>query len=242
VKRVWVAAMPAPGAEFAPDAEESHHLLKVRRAKVGERVELLDGRGGLMTAELIAAERGRARLRALEPLAATRESPLRLTVALGLPQQLAAIDDLLPGLAQIGVNAVILTEVQHGGGLKKPPAKLLARLEAIARNALKQCGRTVLPELRLWTDDWPNLCADLTANHDCALLCHPVERSDAAPEKAESAALLIGPEGGFSPAEVEAARAAGVLLQSMGPRILKMETAALCAAWSAQSRWGDAAL
>ncbi len=239
MKRAWVPSLPAAGSELTLDAAESHHLLKVRRARPGDRIELIDGRGGLVEAEIVNADRDAARVRVGAALPDNRESPLTLTLALAVPQQRAVVDELLPGLVQLGVDSIYLAAVEYGGALKQDTQKYQARLTTIARNALKQCGRARLPRLTLWNRDWPALCETLAAAHEAMILCHPSVDSGAPPPTAQSIALLVGPEGGFTDGEAAAAIDRGAVPVSLGPRVLKMETAAICAAHWAQTRYGD---
>ncbi len=236
MKRILVDEIPAVGTTFAPPEEERHHLQDVRRVREGEGLELLDGHGGLARAEVVAVGRNSLTVRVLEQLTEQRESPLYLAMVLAIPSQLSTVDDLLPGLVQLGLNRLTLVPTTWGGRLKKDSDKYLRRLHTIAANALKQCGRTVLPELEL-LDRWQDALAQ--PRHDLDLLFHPTEQAPSLPAQPERIGLWIGPEGGFTPEELAEAQTAGIQLKGLGPRILKLETAALATASWSQFQWGD---
>jgi 16S rRNA (uracil1498-N3)-methyltransferase len=236
MKRILIEAIPAVGSTFAPPEEERHHLQDVRRVREGDALELLDGRGGLARATVVAVGRHSLSLEVTEHLNQQRESPLHLALVLAIPSQLSTVDDLLPGLVQLGLNRLTLVPTAWGGRLKKDGDKYLRRLQTIAANALKQCGRTQLPELDL-ADSWQALLK--RERNQLELLFHPADQAPALPSQTQSVVLWIGPEGGFTPEEVAEAQAAGIQTRGFGPRILKLETAALATTAWAQSQWGD---
>lgn len=236
MKRILVDAIPAVGARFEPPEQERHHLQDVRRAREGDVLELLDGRGGLARATVVAAGRHDLTLEVTAHLDERRESPLQLALVLAIPSQMATIDDVLPGLVQLGLNQLTLVPTAWGGRLKKESDKYLRRLRTIAANALKQCGRTQLPEFDL-CDSWRQALERKRQRVD--LLFHPTDQAPSLPAQVESVGLWIGPEGGFTPEEVAEAQAAGIQKRGLGPRILKLETAALATASWAQHQWGD---
>lgn len=240
MKRILIAEIPPVNELVTPDKKELHHLVQVRRTQPGETIEVLDGKGGLGLARFEKAEGRVVRLRMVERLEQVRESILSLNVLLGFPHQATVIDQCLPALVQLGVNKVILCSVTYGGQLKKPWAVYHQRLDAIAKQALKQCGRLVLPEL-LWRDDWQKACRELTANGAPGFLFHPGEnaREPGQTDAFRELSLAIGPEGGFTQKEVAQAVDAGFNTRAMGPRILEMKTAVVGACYWAQARFGD---
>ncbi|CAM2065001.1 Ribosomal RNA small subunit methyltransferase E [Sulfidibacter corallicola] len=241
MKRIWSPQLPDVGELLEPDREELRHLLSVRRASAGERIEVIDGKGGLAIGELESVRKRDAEIRIVERLEASRESPLQLTVVLALPVQISTLDDCLPGLVQLGVTRLIWVPTRYGGRMKKDPAKYQGRLQTIALQSLKQCGRLVLPVITP-ARDWEEACTTMTESGAFSLLFHPIRSgagTEALPEKLDHVALWIGPEGGFSEDEVQRAAEAGARPTDMGPRILRTETAVIGACYWAQSRFGD---
>ena len=240
MKRVFTDPIPPIDSVFRPDPEEIRHLVQVRRVRRDETLEIVDGKGGLASATVVDVQRRDCQIRVDAVKQAKRESPLRLDLILAIPVQLSTFDHFLPGLVQLGVNRIQLVETEFGGRLKKDWPKYLARLDAIQREALKQSGRLFLPQLAK-AEDWASLCDQLDANA-CFLLFHPdPQNGNGVLPDSESRHLVLafGPEGGFSEEEVAMAQAAGMRCQSMGPRILRMETAVIGACYWAQARWGD---
>jgi len=237
MKRMLLTSIPEVGVRVRPDSGESHHLLKVRRAKAGEILEVMDGKGGLARAQLLVEGREVA-LRIVERLEEVRESPLCLTLGLAIPSQASVFDTALPGLVQLGVNRIMLAPTDFGGRLKKGGDRYAERLHTICVQSLKQCGRTRIPEI-LFLSDWATLCQEMMGGNDGVVLFHPMKERVELKAKPVNLGMLIGPEGGFSPEEVDHARSQGIEIQGLGPRILKMETAMVGACFWAQRAYGD---
>lgn len=242
MKRILVSHMPPPGETVEASSEESHHLRKVRRTQTGETIEVLDGKGGLALGEIEPGNDRYVRVKIVARVEANRESPLQLELAVGYPQQHAVFDHSLPALVQLGVNRVTLVHTTHGGTLKKGWEPYRQRLEAICLQALKQCGRLVVPVLD-YVPDWSALCRSMVKRNEHNVVFHPVPSTYAVSEGRayRSLGLLIGPEGGFTEEEVVEAKRCGMEIRGMGPRILKMETAMIGACYHAQHAFGDLA-
>lgn len=240
MKRVWVQQIPCEGESVDLSMNEHHHLTKVRRVDLKSQLEVLDGRGGLATASILESSRKGTRLKILKHLLADRESPLTLHLGLALPHQKSTLEDMLPGLVQLGVSHLHLLETKFSGRLKGPPEKALERMSQIALQALKQCGRLYLPKIER-SGSLAAIATDLAGRCDRAMVLHPnPEPPNLKHRKGVSRlALLVGPEGGFADDEVAEILDAGFETVGLGPRILKMETAAVGACFWAQTQYGD---
>jgi 16S rRNA (uracil1498-N3)-methyltransferase len=114
--------------------------------------------------------------------------------------------------------------------------KKTSRWQSIAREACKQCRRNVIPNVHQphsWDELWGN-CGEKTVvimlyENEAQTKLRDVIRTQKEQMQTEKTMLLVGPEGGFSKAEVEAAQSRGVLMAGLGPRILRTETASLAA-------------
>lgn len=229
-----------PEGEFAAlPAEEAKHATKVLRLRPGDELCAMDGAGHRWRAAL--AEDGRARL--LEELPAN-EAPVRLTVYEGLPKA-DKLDFIAQKLTELG--AARLVPVRMERCVVKLDArdgeKRRERLTKIAREAAKQCGRGLPLEVSA-PMDWRE-ALDEMRRHDALLIPWEDARGarvkdafEAAPD-ARDIGVVIGPEGGMSPEEVEAMRELGGRTVTLGPRILRTETAAVVAAALAMQLWGD---
>ena len=224
------------------DPEETHHLVRVLRLKEGARIGVFDGRGMELEAEVLAFAGDQARLKIIRRLPARGESPLELALGVSLAKG-EAMDAVVRLATELGVRRIIPFVSERSE--KYPPSRIASRLEKwlrCAREALKSCGRSILPEIGgPWT--WE---AVLAQDAEIKLICWEDAEGGGLPgaparPRPAGVLLLIGPEGGFSVKEVEQARDAGFTVISLGPRRLKVATAALAALTLLQHRWGDLA-
>jgi 16S rRNA (uracil1498-N3)-methyltransferase len=236
--RLFVAEGLAEGARVTLEGAPAHYLGNVLRLQAGAQVKLFDDRTGEWLAELEAVGRKRISAAIRERLRPREDVPdLWLLFA---PIKRGRIDWLVEKATELGVKRLmpVLTRRTVVDKLN------LERLRAHAIEAAEQCERTALPEL------------DAAAALDKVLAGWPAERrlyfadeGGGAPlaEAAEAgpAAILIGPEGGFTDEERSAIRAvAQARPVSLGPRILRADTAAMAAVsvWMAKvGDWGIAA-
>ena len=149
------------------------------------------------------------------------------------------MDYAIQKAVELGVAAITPLYTEHGDVRLKGEraAKKLAHWQAVAASACEQCGRATLPPVHA-----PVGLAEWLAARDEALrlVLHPGTAGALAEAEAPaSAAVLIGPEGGLAEAEVEAARAEGFAPLSLGPRVLRTETAPVVALSLLQARFGD---
>jgi 16S rRNA (uracil1498-N3)-methyltransferase len=218
--RLFVAAALEAGGELPATPEQAHYLGHVMRQAAGAPVVLFNGRDGEFQAELAAIRRDRASFRVgamLRPQVA--EPDLTLVFA---PLKRDATDLVIEKATELGVSRIrpVFTARTNTARLN------LDRLSAIAREAAEQCERLTVPRI----DPAVSLFDLLGAWPTDRVLSAAIERGGAAiPRPAEgAAALLIGPEGGFTPAELDALRRLPfVQVIGLGPRILRAETAAI---------------
>jgi 16S rRNA (uracil1498-N3)-methyltransferase len=225
-------------------AEDAHHLVQVLRLKVGDPLELFDGQGMAYEGRVAATgpDGVRVAVGAARPTAG--ESPLALTLLQGFLKE-AKMDLLVRQLTELGMARFVPVLARRS--VARPDAKRmagrLARWRKIAAEALKQCRRGRVPVI----DPACGLDAALAAVDACDVKIVFWEAADrplgdilaefASPVR--TAALLLGPEGGLDAGEVAAAEAAGFVVASLGPRILRAETAAIAACALVQHRLGD---
>ena len=212
----------------APTAElveaEAHHLAKVMRAKCGDELLLFDGQGSEFTARVIAISKAKVAVEILARKEVDRESPVDLTLAVALPKG-DRQKFLIEKLVELGVRRFIPLETRRG--VAEPGEAVLERLRRQVIEASKQCGRNRLMQIAE-----PLSMAHLVAQSPSEvvrLVAHP--RGEACDIAAISASApivaAIGPEGGFTEEEVAIAEQAAWRVVSLGPRILRVETAAL---------------
>lgn len=222
------------GDEVVLDEDESHHLRQVLRLSAGAEVSVFDGAGHARSA-VVASTRGRrARLRLGERLS-TRESTLRLTVAMS-PPRAPALRLAIEKLTELGVHAIQPLVTDHGEWTESGLRARLDRLRQVALSACKQCGRATAPIFHE-----PRRLPELLERPEGPVLMLVPGAPPLAPEAARGPerTLVVGPAGGWSPDELACAEARGVLTCGLGPRTLRTETAAIVAAGILQWHAGD---
>ena len=218
--------------------EEHRHLTTSARVRPGERVRLTDGRGTIYDGLVDGVRARETRVRIIARAFRERESPVAVTLAVALLKG-RKMDWALQKATELGACALwpVVTE----RSIPRKQADPGERWEAILRAAAKQSERAWLPVLRPLAD----LATVLAESPAFPLRLFFHERAAGADwdgiasSGATDVLLLVGPEGGFSDREADAATAAGFLAVGLGPRILRGETAALAALALVQHRLGD---
>jgi 16S rRNA (uracil1498-N3)-methyltransferase len=224
------------------DETESHHLKDVLRLRPGATVFVFDGEGNEYLCRVEGFQRRQARLSILEKIQPAVEPPLDITLVQGLAKG-DKLDLIIQKTTELGVRRIVPLLAAHtaSSGVQFISEERLERWRRIALEATKQCGRTRLTEITQPVD-WNQFMAELPLP---ALLFS--ERgggslSDLLSQwegERPAVCLLIGPEGGGQESEIQATQAAGAITVSLGPRILRTETAAIVAVSLVQHRWGD---
>ena len=222
----------SPGA-LADLPESVAHHLHVVRMQPGAALTLFDGRGGQYAATLAEIGKKRASAAVLAHEAVEAELPWAVTLAQGLPEG-AKMDWIIEKAVELGVAAVQPLAAQRSvvrlSGERAE--KRHAHWQGVIVAASEQCGRNRLAQLAPVADFHRWLGAAPAAPQPRILLSPRATQSLAGWAQANAAqalTLMVGPEGGFTREEEEAALAAGALALSMGPRVLRTETAALAA-------------
>jgi 16S rRNA (uracil1498-N3)-methyltransferase len=224
--------------EMALPETAAHHAIRVVRLAVGDALTLFDGTGGEYPATLVRADREVAIVRVGARLDVERESPLAVTLAQAIAAN-DAMDYAIRKAVELGAAAIqpLVTERSAPLPAGERGERRLAHWRGVVVAACEQCGRNRVPvvappvALASWLAAWKStgLLLAPEAATPFTSLAHP-----AAP-----IALAVGPEGGFTEREVAAARAAGFNCVSLGPRVLRTETATVAALSAMQALWGD---
>ena len=205
---------------------EAHHLAVVCRVRAGNAVTLFNGDGYQYPGLVREAARQRVIVEVLASEAPPRELGFRLELAAPLPKGDRA-HFLLEKLTELGVTDYVPLRTRRS--VVHPGASHLQKLERYVIEASKQCGRNVL--LRVWEPMSWEVYSTGKNRPSLRYLGHP-GGSVAFGHSAQDVALAVGPEGGFTEEELAAARQAGWQPVGLGPRTLRVETAALVlAAW-----------
>ncbi len=233
---------PESGMAALP-ADEAKHAARVLRLQPGDAVCAMDGAGSRWRAEIAEIGAGGAKVRLIEPLA-SNEAPVRVTVYQGVPKA-DKLDFIVQKLTELGAAALVPVKMERC--VAKPDAKDGAkrreRLERIAQEAAKQCGRALPPRISEPLS-WKEALSDLAGR---GLVLVPWEEARGARMRdvlaempgAADIGVVIGPEGGMTADEVAAMAELGARMVTLGPRILRTETASVVAAALAMQLWGD---
>lgn len=211
------------------------HLTRVLRARPGEKVLLLDGQGNAFQARLVSVEKHETTAHIESVVEMPPEPPIFLTVgqALGKGDK---FEQVIQHGTEAGASGFVPVRAERSV-VDIPSAKVadrVTRWRQIAKGAAEQSGRSRIADVSA-----PQTVQELlrtTANDTQALMLHTDETTVSLRRTMEAWSvppkrllLLVGPEGGWSPAETAQARSAGAWLVGLGPRILRTETAALVA-------------
>jgi 16S rRNA (uracil1498-N3)-methyltransferase len=231
--RLYVETPLAAGVHVDLDAVQANYLGNVMRLKEGDQLLLFDGMSGEWLAEVVEAGRKRMRLIVGEPTKPQEAVPdLWLAFA---PLKKGRVDWLVEKAVELGVARLLPLVTQ-----RTVVDKLnLDRMRAHIIEAAEQCGRTALADI-----DEPVRLETFLKSRDPQRMLFFADETGGAPAPSSfepgPAIILIGPEGGFTPEEAAAVRAApNAVAISLGPRILRAETAALAAITAWMGSAGD---
>ena len=241
--------LPAPGATapFVLDEAAAHYLRDVLRLRAGARVECFDGQGRALVVRLDEVTPAQVLATPLHEIDRdARESGCQVILAHAIPKG-DRWDWALEKATELGVAAV-WPLVTARGVVQIPPKKVADRVTRWSRqlaSAARQCGRAHTPAVEAPRTLPQALDAAQALDDASHLVAHTgpsLQRlSTWIDEAAPTARVVvwIGPEGGFTEAEVAQLTDAGVHPVSLGPRVLRCETAGVCALSLIQSAWGD---
>ena len=223
---------------------DAHHLMHVMRARPGQQILVVDDANQVGRMEMTAFREDAVTLTLKERLDADTESPIELVLAQCLLKS-DKMDWVVQKAVELGAVGVIPVRSRNcvvRYDAKKAAARCV-RWQKIADEAAKQCGRTALLQVSPIVDLSDLLAAEHKAG-DALLFFYENENEQTLKRclgsvTAKRIVLLVGPEGGFSLDEAQAVEMAGGRSVTLGPRILRAETAALAAVTAVQYELGD---
>jgi 16S rRNA (uracil1498-N3)-methyltransferase len=219
------------------DDSASHHLAKVLRFKVGYQLIVFNGRGQQVNATICAINKHAVIVQTEAVSHEDNQSPLKTVLAIALSKG-DRFDWVVQKATELGVHEIYplfseRSEVKLSG--ERLEKKQLGWQKIIVA-ACEQCQRNTLPilhsaqPLASWVSE---------ADYQTKLVLHHRSEKGLAAEQPKEVALLIGPEGGLSEAEISLAEQQGFAPLTLGPRVLRTETAPITALSILQYRWGD---
>ena len=224
----YFCATPIAGERALLDGPEAHHLLHVMRAEMGAEVVLFDGTGAEFPARVEQVGRTEVELAILQRRPVDRELPVAITLGVALPKG-DRQKWLVEKAVELGVARLIPLVTVHA--VAAPNRRAIERLGRTVIEASKQCGRNRLMQIAE-PESWDLfVSAEGGAHHGRSLVAHPGGTSLAASltsgrGRGQTVALAVGPEGGLADQELLAAQVHRWQMVDLGPRILRIETAA----------------
>jgi 16S rRNA (uracil1498-N3)-methyltransferase len=245
--RIFVDTALTSGATQLLPPAAAQHLVRVLRMQVGATLRIFNGQGGEFEASIESLARDAVTARIGAHLTVERESPLQTTLLQGIARG-EKMDLILQKATELGVTAVV--PVTTARSTVRLDAETTQRKHAhwrgVLSGACEQCGRNRIPDLA------PALglaAAVAGGGSQLKLLLEPDAEATSlktllaaafhASMKNPSMCVLVGPEGGLDPQEVQLAKQAGFVSCQLGPRVLRTETAALAALAALQALAGD---
>lgn len=238
--RFFIAHTPRIGETVTLPPEEARHIAGALRMRAGEELTLCDGQGTDFTATLLVAEKESVSLVIREATPCITEPSLKVTLYMGLPKA-DKMEWIIQKTVELGVTAIVpvitsrtIVRLDEKDGMKKAQ-----RWQKIANEAAGQSGRGILPAvepplrwkeaLKRWETENTLLCYE-GGGQPIGTLVSP---------DTGALSLVVGPEGGFSPEEVQTVTALGGRIATLGKRILRCETAPIAALAVAMERSGN---
>ncbi|MCU9807158.1 16S rRNA (uracil(1498)-N(3))-methyltransferase [Paraclostridium sp. AKS46] len=215
------------------DGEDVKHISKVLRCRIGEELEICDNDNNEYICEITNIDKSQVELNIVEVVDIERESDLKIKVYQGLPKG-PKMEMILQKLTEVGVDEIILVQTKRTVVKvdDKKEDKKIERWERIIYEAAKQSKRGKIPKLR-GVLSFKEALADMKEN-DFNIAPYENERTKSIKQAIKGVdikniGIFVGPEGGFEDTEIKAIEEIGGQSVSLGPRILRTETASLVA-------------
>ncbi|HUX05764.1 MAG TPA: RsmE family RNA methyltransferase [Acidobacteriota bacterium] len=222
---------------FTIAGEEAHHGVNVCRLRPGDEVFVFTEQGSEFRCEVEAARKGQLKARIIEKLTDEVESPLAITLIQAVPKA-ARLEQIIVHATELGLSRLVLVQSERAFRGERPD-----RWRRMALEAAKQSGRRMIPRIepavpfdKLDFDGFTDSLKLLACEKPCA---GSLSRIAAEHGGVGSVVIASGPEGGFTEAEMRRLLEAGFLCISMGPRVLRTETASLALMAAVQCLLGD---
>ncbi|MDD5450266.1 MAG: 16S rRNA (uracil(1498)-N(3))-methyltransferase [Candidatus Omnitrophica bacterium] len=231
MSRFYIRPEAVSGEEILVPREEAHHILDVMRLKAGDEIIAFDGTGKEYLGNILGASKAGLRIRIKKINTPQQREKTFIALAQSLPKKVK-MDFIVEKATELGVDEIIPLITERTVVRLPDDKKSIrsARWQEIAISASKQCGRLSVPEVRP-VARFSGILKE-TGNYDLAIMACLTEGTRPLKEvisnfKGRKVLAMIGPEGDFSPGEIQEAAAGGVKLVSLGPLVLRVDTAAI---------------
>ncbi|HPJ14998.1 MAG TPA: RsmE family RNA methyltransferase [Spirochaetota bacterium] len=219
----FINAKISVGDFFNPADEDYHHLIKVRRVRAGDDIDVRDSEGFLHRAEIIDIEKNRIIAKSLSSIPPKNEKIMRIYISL---IKFNAFEESIQHAVEAGVSEIIPVKTERSVvDVSSKKDNKLERWRKIAAESAKQSYAPRIPSVA----EISSFSDSLKSAHGLILIAHPFSErkvSDIDFSSTEYISLFIGPEGGFSASEIALAESSGAHSFSCGSRVFRAETAA----------------
>lgn len=240
IRRLFLETTPKPSEAVLLNSSEHHYATRVMRLKPGQAVELISQEGcmeGIL--ESVSAEATTVRVLSL-PIV-KNESSVSITLFQGIPDHLEKLELIVQKSVELGVSRIVtftsrFTDAKYH---KMNISQKIERMQKIAKEAVRQCGRTRIPQVN-GPVSIRNIQSEIPRHNSAFLFFEKaLETLEKPAQHPENIAVIVGPEGGFSDEEAEALTETHCTPIHLPGRILRTETAALACITLIQARFGD---
>lgn len=239
VPRLFIDVLLTTGESINLPRDKAHHISNVLRMRIGDSIKLFNDSGADYQSKIIEIGKKSAQIEIGESIQVANESPLTINLCLAVARG-QHMDFSIQKAVELGIKNIIPV-ISDFSNVKIQGDRVhnkLAHWQSIIISATEQCGRSYLTQIQkpVSFSEWLSLDKSKTR-----VILHPESQQSMSnihlPDN--ELTLMIGPEGGFSDAEIVQAQEKGCEPTSLGPRILRTETAVVSAVSNAQQLWGD---
>lgn len=241
--RLFADAPLEPGCLLTLPANAATHAVRVLRLKAGDAIALFNGDGHEYPARLLAAGTREVLAEITSRESPARESPLHITLVQGLARG-EKMDWIIQKATELGAARIVPVATGRSE-VKLDAARGEKRLEhwrSVAVSACEQCGRNTLPQIEAPAELATWLTTNTPTDQTMRWMLHPegaLHPRDLQPSPSAAWEFAIGPEGGFGDSDLAVLRAHGFRELTLGPRVLRTETAGIAAIAALQALHGD---
>lgn len=236
--RIYEPSAIAVNTSILLNENAVHHLARVLRAKLGDQITLFNGQGGEYRAEITKIDKKNVEVKILQFCDKNLESPIKIHLVQGIARG-EKMDFIIQKAVELGVTQItpLVTTRSNVRLDNERSEKRLEHWRAVALSACEQSGRTIVPKINPTTT--LNKYLEKPRSDLSFVLTPHTKEKLATPSAIESIEILIGPEGGLDEVEIKTATLNGFKALSLGPRILRTETASIAALAVLQMQFGD---
>jgi 16S rRNA (uracil1498-N3)-methyltransferase len=241
--KFFIAATNLIGGMAYMRGNDAHHL-RVLRLKPGDNVIVCDGRGNDYSCRIVTSTDQEAQLEILESHICKSEPSISVSVFCGLPKGSDRTEYIIQKSVESGAAKIYFFNSRFTVAKLIDQQKKLERWNAISKEAAKQCGRGILPEVT-WAGDYTEML-NFANKAETKLFMYekgdnriPLKEVLKSNSNSKSFSIITGPEGGFAEFESDIARKLGFFVCSMGERVLRCETAPIIAITSVMFATGN---